>query len=315
MKNKITLISILLFIASTLCFSQSTQGYSLDIQKVFPNKSKSEIIAKNEKTLNNINNIIAKERAKRKNDNWVMTVKGPGNYNATPIIQNINYIISNNSEISYLKNESDIIKLKTKTNSNITKIIISECSVYGTIKKSDTLNYDLNFKYFENNDTVKIGENNQAQYSSPYFCNMEEINIEINKYKQKLNDNTKNRLIRSYKNNKQILAYSNYEEYLKSLENKKKFELEKITQKNKELEQQRIKLQKKQEEENFFEKLDLIECSKFNKLQQSVQGLMNDKSIKNLNMIKQQFINSNDSIRKELNRIVDNLLPKDDKKK
>ncbi len=308
------LISLMIGNAYSQSSPKSSQGYSLSIQKIFPTKGKSEVIAQNQKTLANIDKLIATERTKRKNDNWLLTVTGPGNYKSTPVIQNIAYIVTKNDKITYIKSEEEVKTIKLKNYPSITNIIISECSVYGTIKSSDTINYNLNFKYYENNDSLKITEKENPKFSSEYYSNLDIMNKDISEYKNLINDNTKNRLLRAYQNNKQIFAFSNYEDYLKTLENKKKNELEIIAQKNKKIEEERIKKQIDDENNAFFDKLDLLECSKFNKFQQSVQSLMNDKSIKNLKKVKQIYINSNKSERQELDKIVDNLLSKDSKK-
>jgi hypothetical protein len=68
-----------------------TQGYSLTIQQVFPEKGKVITLATNKRSLDEIDPIIRSEKAKRKG-NFVFTVKGPGNYLRTESLQNIFYL-------------------------------------------------------------------------------------------------------------------------------------------------------------------------------------------------------------------------------
>ncbi|MDR2836063.1 MAG: hypothetical protein LBV69_07725 [Bacteroidales bacterium] len=308
------LFIISFFLFSIVSYSQSipvsTKGYSLEIKQIYPTVLKVETIKTDIKNLDEIDNLIKNDTKKRTKNNWIYTIKGPGNYSNTRIIQNISYILDFNGKISYLQNNDEITDLRKLSYPEITKIIITECSVYGTVKTTDTLNYIYSFKYFSTTDTSKISIEAKPIFSSEYFATIETRDSVASPYKSKINDLSENLVIRYFKNNIQTDAVENYGNFLKELETKKKSELKEIEEKNKKIEAEKLKKEKETEKLKVFDNLDLIEINDFKKLTSLLSIFSKNNPITKLKDIKDLYDKSNDVQKKEISSIIDNLLKK-----
>ena len=313
------LVSVLMFNGSVL-FAQNTpnavQGYSLEIQKVFPTKNKVEVLMTNAKILSDLDKTISSQYSKYTSDNCIMTIKGPGNYSNTKIIQNIKFIIVLNDSTIYCKNEETADKYRKESYPSKTSLLISECTVYGTInakgiKATDTLNYIYSFKYYENSDTIKISEKASPVFVSQYFPTKENCEKAAKIYKDKLNDNSKNRLLRFLESdNNQLVAFPNYENFMKNLETEKKAEAQKISEQNKRREEEQIKKEKAEAQQKVFDNIEKIEYKDFKKMFTQIQGIINNSDITTVAELKDVYRKSNEKTQKQLSEIIENLVKK-----
>lgn len=316
-KNKINIILIrqlcVMILLSIMNYSYSQITYSLEIQKVFPTTSKAEIIVKDVKTKNDLEPYIKSEYAKRQNDNWVIFIKASDGSKQTNEILNIACILNVDGKITYLKKMEDAKNYKKESYPEKTTIIISECTVYGSINQknkqpSDTLTYIYNFKYYENTDTIKISEKAEALFSSQYYATKNASETAANKYTEIINNADKNSKIRFFEFDNQYSALDNFDKYMKKLENVKKEELKKIETQNKQREIEEAKRVQEEIRKKVFEQIDIIEYTSFKKLFTQIQNQLNNKAITTIKDIKETYNKSDEKTQKILVNIIENLV-------